>query len=59
MSSDRQPGPVSLVAPQEVKLTTAAKDALNHAVAKADAKKKPAGLATRIVREVLRGILPW
>jgi len=47
------------VAAQEAKLATAAKDALHHAVAKADAKKKPAGLATRIVREVLRGLLPW
>lgn len=46
------------VAAQEFKLRTAAKDALRYAVAKADPKKKVDGLATRVVREVLRGVLP-
>ena len=46
------------VAGQELKLETAAQDALRHAVAKADPKKTPDGTATRIVREVLRGFLP-
>lgn len=46
------------VAGQELKLETAAQDALRHAVAKADPKKTPDGPVTRIVREVLRGVLP-
>jgi len=46
------------VAGQELKLETAAQDALRHAVAKADPKKTPDGTVTRIVREVLRGFLP-
>jgi hypothetical protein len=47
------------VAAQEATLPAAAKDALQYAVAKVDEKKKPDSLTTRIVREVLRGILPW
>ena len=46
------------VAGQELKLETAAQDALRHAVAKVDPKKTPDGPVTRIVREVLRGFLP-
>lgn len=46
------------VAGQELKLDTAAQDALRHAVAKVDPKKTPDGTVTRIVREVLRGVLP-
>ncbi len=46
------------VAGQELKLEAAAQDALRHAVAKADPKKTPDGTVTRIVREVLRGLLP-
>jgi len=46
------------VAAKEINLQTAAKDALRHAVTKADPKKKVDGLATRVVREVLRGVLP-
>jgi hypothetical protein len=46
------------VAGQELKLETAAQDALRHAVAKADPKKTPDGAVSRIVREVLRGFLP-
>jgi len=46
------------VAGQELKLKTAAQDALRHAVAKADPKKTPDGTVSRIVREVLRGFLP-
>jgi len=46
------------IAGQELKLETAAQDALRHAVAKADPKKTPDGAASRIVREVLRGFLP-
>ncbi len=45
------------IAGQELKLETAAQDALRHAVAKADPKKTPDGAVTRIVREVLRGFL--
>lgn len=45
------------VAGQELKLETAAQDALRHAVAKADPKKTPDGTVTRIVREVVRGFL--
>ena len=46
------------IAGQELKLETAAQDALRHAVAKADPKKTPDGAVSRIVREVLRGFLP-
>jgi len=46
------------VAAKEINLQTAAKDALRHAVTKVDPKKKADGLATRVVREVLRGVLP-
>ena len=46
------------VAGQELKLETAAQDALRHAVAKVDPKKTPDGTVTRIVREILRGFLP-
>jgi hypothetical protein len=46
------------IAGHELKLETAAQDALRHAVAKADPKKTPDGTVTRIVREVLRGFLP-
>lgn len=46
------------IAAHEPKLKPQVKDALHHAVAKADPKKTPDGTVTRIVREVLRGFLP-
>ena len=46
------------IAGQELKLETAAQDALRHAVAKAYPTKTPDGAVSRIVREVLRGFLP-
>lgn len=45
------------VAAQEPKLKAQVKDALQHAVAKADPKKQPARPAVRFAREVLRGIV--
>ena len=46
------------VAAREAGLPAAARDAIRYAVSKADPKKTPDGLATRVVREVLRGVLP-
>jgi len=46
------------MAAREAGLPAAARDAIRHAVSKADPKKTPDGLATRVVREVLRGVLP-
>jgi hypothetical protein len=46
------------VAAREAGLPAAARDAIRHAVSKADPKKTLDGLATRVVREVLRGVLP-
>jgi len=45
------------VAAQESKLATPVKDALQHAVAKADPKKTPVPPAARLVRELLRGVI--
>ncbi len=45
------------IAAQEPKLKAQVKDALQHAVAKADPKKTPARPAVRFAREVLRGIV--
>lgn len=45
------------VAVQESNLASSAKDALRHAVAKADSKKKPKRPAARFAHEVLRGVL--
>ena len=46
------------IAAKEPQLKTAARDALQYAVAKADPKKKTIGVATRVAQEVLRGVLP-
>ena len=45
------------VAAQESKLAPPVKDALQHAVAKADPKKTPVPPAARLVRELLRGVI--
>lgn len=45
------------VAAQETKLAAPVKDALQHAVAKADPKKTPERPAVRFAREVLRGVI--
>ena len=46
------------IAAHEGHLKTGARDALQYAVSKADPKKKNIGVATRLARELLRGVLP-
>ena len=46
------------IAAEEAHLKPGAKDALHYAVSKADPKKKTIGLATRVAKELLRGVLP-
>ena len=46
----------TLVASHQTYLPTGARDALDHAVNKADAGKKPVPLVNRLAKEVFRGL---
>jgi len=46
----------SMVAQAEANLSAAARDAVQHSVAKADPKKTPASAVVRFLKEVFRGL---